>query len=152
MKKILNPGAYSENVNYALLFLRIAIGVLMLTHGYGKLVQLFGNEPIQFADPIGLGPAASLGLSVFAEVFCSVLLMFGFVTRFASIPLIINMSVAVLIAHANDPFRVKEMALLFLVVFITIAIAGAGNFSVDNYLFKRIGKEEPAGEVAFRHR
>ena len=38
-----------------LLLLRIVAGGAMLTHGYPKLVKLFGDGPIQFADPIGIG-------------------------------------------------------------------------------------------------
>jgi len=152
MKKLFNPGIHQENINYALLFLRIAIGVMMLTHGWGKLVTLFGNDPIQFADPFGMGPAASLGLSVFAEVFCSILLIFGFLTRFAAITLIINMSTAVIFAHAADPFSGKEMALLYLTVSVTILSAGAGKFSLDNLLYNKIRDEEPEGEPALERR
>ena len=138
IKKILNPGTYAKQINIALLFLRIAIGVFMLTHGTGKLTSLLSGGPIQFADPIGIGPAASLALAVFAEVICSLFLIFGVATRLAVIPLIITMVVAGFIVHAEDLFRVKEMAFLYLSTFITIAISGAGKFSVDNLIYKKI--------------
>jgi len=138
IKKILNPGTYAKQINIALLFLRIAIGVFMLTHGTGKLISLFNGEPIQFADPIGIGPAASLALAVFAEFVCSLFLIFGVATRFAVIPLIITMLVAGFIIHAEDLFHVKELAFLYMSTFITIAIAGAGKFSVDNLIYKKI--------------
>ena len=137
-KKLLNPGTYAKEINIALLFLRIAIGIFMLTHGTGKLIALLSGGPIQFADPIGIGPAASLALAVFAEFVCSLFLIFGVATRFAAIPLIITMLVAGFIIHAEDLFHVKEMAFLYLSTFITIAIAGAGKFSVDNLIYKRI--------------
>lgn len=137
-KKLFDPGNYDSPVNVALLFLRIAIGVFMLTHGTAKLISLFGGGPVQFADPIGIGPAASLALATFAEFACSVLVIFGVATRFAVIPLITTMIVAGLIVQAGDPFAEKEKALLFLVVFITLAIAGAGNISVDRLIYKKI--------------
>lgn len=137
-KKLFDPGSYDKQINIALLFLRIAVGVFMLTHGTAKLITLFGNSPVQFADPIGIGPAASLALATLAEFACSILLIFGAATRFAVIPLITTMLVAGLIVHADDPFAVKEKALLFLVVFITLAIAGAGNISVDRLIYKKI--------------
>lgn len=136
-KKLLNPGSYSREINVALLFLRITIGVFMLTHGFGKLTMLFEGGPVQFADPIGIGPAASLVLAVFAEVLCSIFLIFGLATRFAVIPLLITMLVAVLIVHSADPFRVKEMALLYLIVFMSILISGAGKISIDNLIYKK---------------
>lgn len=138
IKKILNPGTYSREINAALLFLRVSIGIFMLTHGTAKLITLLEGGPIAFADPIGIGPAASLALAVFAEVFCSLLLIFGIATRFAVIPLLITMLVAVLIVHSADVFGVKEMALLYFIVYTTIAITGAGKFSVDNLVYKKI--------------
>lgn len=138
IKKILNPGSYSREINAALLFLRVSIGIFMLTHGTSKLITLLEGGPISFADPIGIGPVASLALAVFAEVFCSLLLIFGIATRFAVIPLLITMLVAVLIVHSADVFGVKEMALFYFIVYTTIAITGAGKFSVDNLVYKKI--------------
>jgi putative oxidoreductase len=138
IKKILNPGFYSREINIAILFLRVSVGIFMLTHGTGKLMALLSGGPVKFADPIGIGPAASLALAVFAEVICSLFLIFGIATRFSAIPLIITMLVAGFIVHAEDLFRVKEMAFLYLSTFITIAISGAGKFSVDNLIYKKI--------------
>jgi len=138
IKNIFNPGHYSKNVNIALLVLRMAAGIFMLTHGIGKLVMLFSGDPIQFADPIGLGQGPSLFLTVFAEVFCSVLLIFGVATRFAALPLLINMLVAVLVIHSTDAFKVKELAMFYMAVYITIALAGAGKYSIDNFAYRYI--------------
>jgi len=137
-KKLLNPGSYQDQINIALLFLRTTLGIFMLVHGTGKLITLFEGGPIEFADPIGIGQSASFMLAIFAEFVCSLFLIFGVATRFAVIPLIINMLVAGFIVHSQDVFFVKEKAFMFLFVFITIAIAGAGKISVDNLIYKRI--------------
>lgn len=138
IKKLFHPGTYPREINLVLLFLRITIGIFMLTHGISKFMALVGNDPIQFVDPIGIGQSASLALAVFAEAFCSILLIFGIATRFAVIPLLTTMLVAVLIVHSADAFQVKEMALLYLSVFISILIAGAGKISIDNLIYKKI--------------
>jgi putative oxidoreductase len=138
MKYIFNPGNYPPKINFALLILRVAIGIFMLTHGYGKLLKLFGDEPITFADPIGLGVTTSLFLAVFAEVLCSIFLIMGLFTRPAAIPLIITMLVAAFIVHADDEFRGKEMALLYFLVYTVIAITGAGKYSIDNLIYKKL--------------
>jgi len=130
-------GNYPKNIDFALLFLRLAIGIFMLTHGVGKFQKLSGDGPVQFADPLGIGATASLALAVFAEVLCSILLILGIITRPAALALIINMSVAAFIAHAGDAFRVREMALLYLAVYIVIAIAGAGKYSIDHCIDKK---------------
>ena len=135
IRKFLAPGLNSQKVSIALLLLRITVGVLMLTHGMGKFNTLFSGEPIQFGDPIGVGAPASLALTVFSEVLCSIFLIFGFATRLAAIPLIITMFVAAFIVHINDGFALQELSLFYGMMYIVLAIAGPGKFSVDAYLF-----------------
>lgn len=141
IKTIFNPGKYPNSLNLALLLLRVSAGVFMLTHGMGKLSTLFGGGPITFADPIGIGEPASLVLAVFAEVLCSILLIFGIATRFAAIPLLITMLVAAIIVHANDEFGRKELSLLYGVIYLSIALAGAGKFSVDYWIYQNIKRK-----------
>ena len=114
-----------------LLIMRLGSGSLILTHGYPKLIRLFGDEPIKFMDFLGLGPVISLSLAVFAEFFCAILILIGFKTRLATIPLLITMLTAALVAHAGDPFGRKELPLLYFTIFFCILIFGAGKFSID---------------------
>lgn len=140
IKTIFNPGSYPNNIHLVLLLLRVVVGAFMLTHGSGKFSTLFGEEPIRFADPIGIGEPASLVLAVFAEVLCSILLIFGIATRLATIPLIITMLVAVLIVHANDGFDHKELPLFYLVVYLCLTITGAGKISMDHWIYQKINR------------
>lgn len=114
-----------------ILIMRLGAGGMILTHGIPKIKRLFGDEPIQFMDFLGLGPIVSLSLAAFAEVLCAVLLIIGFKTRLATIPLIITMLTAALIAHSADPFGRKELPLLYFVIFVAILIFGGGKFSID---------------------
>ena len=141
IKKIFNPGNYPNNINTALLLLRLVVGIFMLTHGAGKFSTLFGEGPIQFADPIGVGATASLALAVFAEVFCSLFLIFGIGTRLAAIPLVITMLVAAFIIHSSDGFGKQEFPLLYATVYLVIAIAGAGKISIDHWIYNKINRE-----------
>jgi putative oxidoreductase len=138
LSTIFNPGSYTNNISLALLWLRLITGIFMLTHGDGKLLMLLGDDPIKFSDPVGIGVEASLILVVFAEVFCSVFLIFGVATRLSAIPLIITMLVAALIVHSSDPFGRKELPLLFASIFIVFAFLGAGKYSVDNLIYKKL--------------
>lgn len=137
MKKNFAVHNTSNNIHFAILFLRVAIGVLMLVHGIPKLESLFSGEPIQFASVFGLSPAISLGLAVFAEVVCSVLLIAGFATRLVVLPLIVTMLVAVLQIHAADPFAVKEMGIHYLITYIALLFTGSGKYSLDYLLFRQ---------------
>jgi len=120
-------------VNTWLLLARLSIGIFMLTHGIPKLQKVMAGE-FKFADPIGIGSAPSLLLVVFAEAICSILLMFGLATRFASIVLIINMSVAAFIALGHDPFGKKELPLLYMVFYFGFLIMGGGKYSIDHLI------------------
>ena len=116
---------------------RVAVGCFMLTHGYPKFQKLVAGGDIQFLDPFGAGMYISFALVVFAEFFCSILLIMGLATRFATIPLIITMCVAAFSAHAADPFGKKEMSLLYLLIFLTIAVLGAGKYSFDALITRK---------------
>lgn len=143
MKNIFNPGTYPKNIDWVLFILRVSIGMFMLTHGWGKFLKLIGDDPIQFADPIGMGQTASLFLAVFSEMFCSILLIFGLATRLAALPLLITMLVAAFIVHANDGFGKQELALLYGLVYLVIALAGAGKLSLDNFIYGKINLKSP---------
>ena len=114
----------------ALLILRLGAAGLMLTHGIPKINMLFAS-PIQFADPIGVGQTLSLILALIGEVVAPILIIIGFKTKLATIPALVTMAVAAFVVHASDPIDVKEKAILFLICFIAIFLAGAGKYSVD---------------------
>ncbi len=113
-----------------LLILRLTMGGVMLSHGLPKLMN-YAEYSEKFPDPIGLGPTISLIAAIGSEVFCSLLVIIGFKTRYVVAPLIVTMLVAFFIVHANDPFQQKELAFLYLMGYIAIAFTGAGKYSVD---------------------
>jgi putative oxidoreductase len=122
--------------SFATLILRLALGILMLAaHGYDKL-QHFAKYSAQFADPFHIGSKISLSLDIFAEFFCSCLIILGLFTRLACIPLIIAMSVALFYAHHGDAFGAGEKDVLFLTGFIALLFLGPGKASVDGLIGK----------------
>lgn len=137
MKKIFNTSLPGQKGHIALLVFRVVVAIFMLTHGVPKLQKLLSGNEIQFADPYGLGMTTSFILATFAEFLCSILVILGLATRLAVIPLIITMATAVIFAHANDPWGVKEKPLLFLVCFALLLVFGSGRYSVDRVLEKR---------------
>lgn len=137
MKRLFNTSLTGDSGHVALLVFRILISVFMLTHGFPKLQKLLSGDEIQFANPYGLGMTTSFVLATFAEFLCSILVILGLATRLAVIPLMITMATAVIFAHANDPWGVKEKPLLFLVSFGLLLVLGSGRYSVDRVLEKR---------------
>ncbi len=124
----------SLSTDLGLLILRLVSGAAMLTHGYPKLQKLL-NGNFQFGDPLGVGPEVSLILTVFAEAICSALIILGLTTRLATIPLIVTMAVAFFIVHGADPFKTKELALIYLSIFTALFFSGPGKFSADRAIF-----------------
>src|SRR5689334_18283490 len=136
MKKLFSTRVSENALAFALLVLRVGAGSLMLMkHGLDKLMH-FSQKAGGFADPFGIGSTASLSLSVFAEFFCAVFIILGLFTRLATIPLIVNMCVALFIAHKGDFFGQGELAGLFLVVFFTLLFTGPGKVSLDRLIAK----------------
>lgn len=131
--KIDLPERYQD---HGLLIIRLVFGFCMIYgHGFGKLQRLFGADEIKFADPFGFGPVFSLALAVFAEVFCSVLLMLGLYTRAALIPLFITMVTAFFNSHLTDEFGRQEKAIIYGFVYLALFLTGPGRKSLDYYLF-----------------
>ncbi|MGB5228529.1 MAG: DoxX family protein [Eudoraea sp.] len=110
--------------------LRILPSAFLLSHGIPKLQKLL-NGDFEFADPIGIGSTPSLFLAVIGEVICPLLVIIGYKTRWASIPIVITMAVAAFIVHGSDPFGRKELALMYLVCFAVIMLLGPGRYSID---------------------
>src|SRR6476659_10584678 len=120
----------------AMLILRLGLGlIMMVTHGYDKL-QHFSKYSAGFSDHFHLGSRVSLSLDIFAEFFCSCLIILGLFTRLACIPLIVAMSVALFNAHHGDAFGNGERSALFLTGYIALLFVGPGQVSID----KLIGK------------
>ncbi len=133
MKQFLKPGYTLWTMNSACLWLRLGLGVAMIPHGYEKLMHF--NE--QQANLLfGLGSTISLALAIGAEFFCSMLLMLGLLTHLVLIPLIITVLVIVFIAHGGDIVGDGSTGFLLLVGYITSLLLGAGDYSLDAYIFK----------------
>jgi putative oxidoreductase len=137
IKKLFAPGNDSLPTSAGLLILRLWLGLTMcFNHGLDKLNH-FSSMSGGFPDPLGIGHATSLGLVVFAEVVGALLLALGFVTRFAALTLVIDMTVAFFMVHktAMSGAHSGEMAFLYLAGFVALLLAGGGKFSVDNCAF-----------------
>lgn len=119
-----------------LLLLRLSAGILMMPHGYGKLIH-FAERKDKFMNFLGLGSAVSLALVIFAEFFCSMLLAAGLLTRVVLVPLSITMGVAVFKAHNGEIFGDGETGFLYLTIYIVLFISGPGKYSLDKLVLKK---------------
>jgi len=117
--------------------LRIMLGAMMIMHGYGKV---FGDNTKFIAGVGSMGfPAPeffawSAALSEFAG---GIFLILGLFTRFWSVMAALTMAVAAFIRHADDPFKNKELALVYLVMSVALFLLGPGRASLDRLIFAR---------------
>jgi putative oxidoreductase len=139
LKRLLAPSATTHSVSFALFILRIWFGGLMVfLHGWAKAIN-FASLSTRFTDPYGLGPAASLSLSIGAELVCASLVVIGLGTRPAALILCCNMVTAFIYGHGmrlSGPGN-GELAVLYLGVWVVLLIVGAGRYSLDGALYGR---------------
>jgi putative oxidoreductase len=133
--KLLSTKYSNGAFNIGMLVLRLGMAGLMIPHGYDKLVN-FATYRKDFINFLGMGQTLSLALLVFAEFFCSCLVLIGLFTRFAAIPPIIAMSVALIKAHKGLVFSEGEHAALYIAGFLVIFILGPGKISADGAMGK----------------
>ena len=127
-------------ISVILLVVRIVFGILMMNHGIDKWAN-YQELSTVFPDPLGIGSPLSLGLAIFGELACSMAFIIGFLYRLAMIPMIFTMCVAYFIVHGNDPFAVKELAFVYLVVFVLMYIIGPGKFAVDRWISQSLSRK-----------
>lgn len=131
----IKPDNQNRLTNVAMLVLRIVAGLAMVYgHGFKKLMMIFGDEPIKFANPLGVGEEVTLYIAILAEFVCASLIVIGLFTRWATIPLMITMLVAAFLVNMSKGFGAMEMALLYFTIFLVIFLVGPGRYSLDHKL------------------
>ena len=114
--------------------LRIMSGLLLLQHGTRKLLQFPAAQPNFVLNSMG-------GYASFIELVGGILLVIGLFTRPTAFIVSGMCAVAYFYAHAPRGFYPTlnggELAALYCFVFLYIAAAGAGPWSVDALLKKR---------------
>lgn len=129
--------------SFALLPIRLSVGVTMAAHGSQKLFGWFGGHGLEgtgqfFAENLGLKPGLLMAaLAGGSEFFGGVLLIVGLLTRIAGVSLVGTMAVAILTVHSSAFFSANggmEYPLMILLASLTLTIGGGGAFSLDRKL------------------
>lgn len=119
-------------IAWALLFMRVSGALLLLqVHGLPKLLH-WQSELQRIEDPFGLGAPLTLGLAVFAEVLCPLLLIAGVFARLACLPILAVLLVALVFVHPQWSLEEGQFAWWMLILFGGLALAGPGPYRLDN--------------------
>ena len=123
--------------NLALGLLRMIVGLVFVLHGAQKLFVYHYAGVVGLFHQIGIPvPALSAALAIAAELGGGLLLLTGFYTRVATIPVAVTMLVAIVQVHLHAGFFAQnggfEYPLTLLVANIALLIGGGGAFALDN--------------------
>jgi len=147
---------YKTNESMAPLFLRLFLAVVIFPHGAQKLLGWFNGFGFDgtmkyFTDTAGL--PASIGLLVIIIEFVGPLaLLAGFATRLWSIAIAVVMTGVILTNFTgyffmnwfgNQPTEGMEFFLLAIGMALSLTWSGAGRFSTDGFIHRRlIGRKD----------
>src|SRR5450432_3957533 len=121
----------------------LTVGVVFIGTGWGKLHTL--PQVTEFFASLHIpAPAFQARLAASTEFFGGILVLVGLGTRLVSLPLAFTMVVAILTAKRADIDGVSALLGFeewsYLVMFLWLAVAGAGALSLDALLSRRRGR------------
>ena len=147
--------ASRRQIDFGLAILRVVVGAIFIVHG-GQKIFVFGFDGVAGAfGQMGIPMAEILGPFVaLVEFFGGLALVTGLLTRLASLGLLSTMVVAILQVHLKNGFFVPngvEFPLSLVGSTALIALAGAGNFSIDRLIARRVVKHDvKSAEIKIR--
>jgi len=116
----------------ALLAMRIVVGSIMITHGYGKVFGGFSHVR-DMVQHIGF-PGWMAYLLAGTEFFGGILIIAGLLTRFVAVGMLIDMSVAIWKIHWHNGFKGQggyEFPLSVATIAFALIFFGAGPIALD---------------------
>lgn len=91
-----------------------------------------------FLESFGMPmPLLSAIVSVYAQFICGILFLIGWQTKWASILMIFNFVIAILLVHIGDSYPNVFPAIVMLSGAVFLLLNGAGKWSLDYYTNKK---------------
>jgi putative oxidoreductase len=116
---------------FGALLMRLALGVSVAVHGYGKVVPHGAlNHYVHYIATLGI-PAWLGYVSAYTEFVGGILLIIGLLTRFAAALIAINMLVAFVFVGLHQGFGIYNYILALAALGIMLTFYGAGSLALD---------------------
>ncbi len=143
---------FATDDNWAGLILRLTLGFVMFPHGAQKLLGWYGGFGFSgtmgfFTETMHL-PWLIAFLIIIGEVFGSLGLLVGFLTRFSAASIGVIMMGAITMVHLPNGFFMNwfgkqagegyEYHLLVIGIAVALLITGAGRWSVDQVIAEKM--------------
>jgi putative oxidoreductase len=121
----------------ALLLGRLAVGLLFVSTGWGKVHNI--AKVTAFFETLGIpAPGFQAVLVGYSELLCGSALVVGLFTRLATVPLAVSMVVALITAKRADIHGLFDLVgqdeFTYLVVLVMIAVLGPGRIAADRFV------------------
>jgi len=123
-----------------LLILRVAVGSMLIHHGYEKLANI-DNFADAFVRPLHLPFPVTLSyMAAFSEIVGSWLLITGFITRLGGLLIAGTISVAIYHAIMTSGFNIYllELLVLYLGSSSCLILNGGRLFTFDELILRRL--------------
>jgi putative oxidoreductase len=127
----------TKAADVGLLVLRVAAFSLILAYHVRPKLQHFDAEMADFPDPLGVGHQASFLLALISEGGCSALACLGLLTRLMSLPVVFTMGMVLMLGARGFAGADVQLALLYALPYLTLALLGPGAYSLDARLSSR---------------
>jgi putative oxidoreductase len=143
---------FKTNDGVSSLIARLALGLVMFPHGAQKALGWFGGYGFSGTMGFFTGqlhiPALFAFFAIAAEFAGSIGLITGFLSRVAAFGIAVEMVVAIILVHGANGFFMNwygnqkgegfEYHLLTLGLAVGVILAGAGKWSIDSVLSRRL--------------
>ncbi|MNO48639.1 putative oxidoreductase MhqP [compost metagenome] len=132
------------SIALSLLIIRLVVGLSFVGHGAQKLFGWFGGYGIKgtggWFESIGIKPGAAMAVMAgLSELVGGVLFAAGLLTPVGAGLIVITMIVAIATVHGKNGYwstaNGYEFNLLIIAAAVSIALSGAGAYSLDALLF-----------------
>jgi putative oxidoreductase len=124
--------------SWGITVIRLVVGIVFLMHGGQKLFVLGFGAVAAYLARVGIpAPLAAAVVVTLVEFLGGLALLLGLFTRWAAIPLAVNMAVAIITVHLRNGFFLPngyEFALTLLGANVALILLGSGGASVDRLL------------------
>ncbi len=124
--------------NWGMLCFRVLVSIeLIVVHGLKK-IGIGVQEAEHIPNPLHLPEAFYNGFAIAANLFFPLMVVAGFCTRLATLPTLAVTLTGYFVIHAQGTLLERDIPFMYSLAFILIAVLGAGKYSIDNYLYKRV--------------